>query len=458
MHVAFPRFKDYTFYDPLRAKEGFVETLPDGLTDDNGETEFDLNLQRFASATYRLRFMAQGYEAEGGRSVAAEAAVTVSPLTYLIGYKADGDLHYVNKDSERAVEFIAIDTEAKKVAVDGLKLQMIERRYVSVLTKQSNDTYKYESVKKEILVEEKALAIPAQGLQYELPTGQPGTYAIVIRDKSGTELHRVEYAVAGQGNLSRSLEKNAELQLILKKPDYAPGEEIEMQIKAPYTGAGLITIERDKVYQYRWFKTSTTRTTQKIRLPATFEGNGYVSVAFIRDVNSDEIFMSPLSFGVAPFSVSRERRTAKITVTTPDLAKPSEPFKIRYKTDRPTRIVLFAVDEGILQLAGYKTPDPLGYFFQKRALQVKTWQILDLILPEFKRFLAMSAPGGDAEGALGKNLTPFKRKREKPVAFWSGIIASDTKEQEVAYQLPDYFNGTLRVIGVAGSDEAVGGF
>ena len=455
---AFPRFKDYTFYDPLRAKEGFVETLPDGLTDDNGETEFDLNLQRFASATYRLRFMAQGYEAEGGRSVAAEAAVTVSPLTYLIGYKADGDLHYVNKDSERAVEFIAIDTEAKKVAVDGLKLQMIERRYVSVLTKQSNDTYKYESVKKEILVEEKALAIPAQGLQYELPTGQPGTYAIVIRDKSGTELHRVEYAVAGQGNLSRSLEKNAELQLILKKPDYAPGEEIEMQIKAPYTGAGLITIERDKVYQYRWFKTSTTSTTQKIRLPATFEGNGYVSVAFIRDVNSDEIFMSPLSFGVAPFSVSRERRTAKITVTTPDLAKPSEPFKIRYKTDRPTRIVLFAVDEGILQLAGYKTPDPLGYFFQKRALQVKTWQILDLILPEFKRFLAMSAPGGDAEGALGKNLNPFKRKREKPVAFWSGIIDSDTKEQEVAYQLPDYFNGTLRVIGVAVSDEAVGVF
>lgn len=453
---AFSRFKDYTFYDPLRAKDGFNENLPDGRTGDDGEAEFDLNLQRFAPATYRLRFMAQGYEAEGGRSVAAEAAVTVSPLAYLIGYKADGDLHYVGKDSQRSVDVIAINPEVQKVAIDGLKLQVIERRYVSVLTKQSNNTYKYESVKREILMEEKALTIPAAGFPYELPTAQPGTFAVVIRDKSGTELNRVEYAVAGQGNLSRSLEKNAELQLLLKKPDYAPGEEIEMQIKAPYTGAGLITIERDKVYQHRWFKANTTSTTQKIRLPANFEGNGYVSVAFIRDVNSDEIFMSPLSYGVAPFSVSRERRTAKITVMTPDLAKPSEPFRIRYKTDRPTRIVLFAVDEGILQVAGYKTPDPLGHFFQKRALQVKTWQILDLILPEFKRFLTMSAPGGDAEGALGKNLNPFKRKREKPVAFWSGILDADAKEREVVYQVPDYFNGTLRVMAVAVADESVG--
>ena len=51
---------------------------------------------------------------------------------------------------------------------------------------------------------------------------------------------------------------------------------------------------------------------------------------------------------------------------------------------------VFAIDEGILQVARYKNPDPLAYFFQKRMLQVETTQILDLMLPEFQRFLALT--------------------------------------------------------------------
>ena len=83
---------------------------------------------------------------------------------------------------------------------------------------------------------------------------------------------------------------------------------------------------------------------------------------------------------------------------------------------------MLAVDEGILQVARYKNPDPLGFFFQKRMLEVETRQILDLILPEFRRFLALAAPGGDARGGLRAALNPFNRKRKPPVAYWSGVI------------------------------------
>ncbi len=455
-YPAFASYPDYLFYDPLLAKEGYTEPLADATTDDKGEAEFDLNLQRFAKATYRLRLNVQGFEAEGGRSVAAEAAVLVSPLSYLVGYKADGDLNYIHKDSKRVVELIAIDPATKKTAVKALTLQWIERRYVSVLTKQENGTYKYESKQKEIKLEEKPLAIPAAGMRLKLATDKAGSFAYVIRDQDHTELNRIPYMVAGAANITRALDKNAELQLTLSKTDYAPGEEIEMQIKAPYIGAGLITIERDKVFSYRWFKTSTNSSVQKIKVPAGLEGNGYVSVAFVRSINSDEIFMSPLSYGVAPFSVSRAKRTTQITLNTPDLAKPGQAFRIRYKTDRPAKMVIYAVDEGILQVARYKTPDPLGYFFQKRALEVRTAQILDLILPEFKRLLALAAAGGDQEGALGKNLNPFKRKGQKPVAYWSGIVEAGPKEKELVYQVPDYFNGTLRVMAVAVTPDAIG--
>lgn len=454
---SFSKFRDYRFADPMRAKESHTDNLPDGETNDLGEAEFDLNLSRFAAATYRLRFLANGYEAEGGRGVAAETQVTVSPMPYLVGWKADGDLHYVSKDSQRSVQLIAVGPQAQKVTAAGVRAVLVERKYLSVLTKQWNGTYKYDSVRKEVVLGDKKLDIPEAGLKYALATDKPGDYAIILKNDKSQELNRVEWRVAGTANLTRSLEKNAELQLVLKNPDVAPGEELELQIKAPYTGAGLITIERDKVRSYQWFKTTTTASIQKIKVPEDLEGNGFVNVSFIRGIDSNEVFMSPLSYGVAAFSISRARRTAKVSVTTQDLLKPGENLKIKYSTDRPAKIVLFAVDEGILQVANYKTPDPLAYFFQKRALEVKTAQILDLILPEYSRIMA-SAPGGDGEEGGLRNLNPFKRRRDKPVAYWSGIIDAGPKEREVTYTIPDYFNGKLRVMAVAVAPDAVGVF
>ncbi len=453
---AFSQYKDFIFFDPNKADEKFTEDLKEEITNDSGQAEFDLGLNRFKEATYRLHFMARGFDAEGGRGVAAERSILVSPLKRLVGYKADGDLHYVTKDSKRSVTLIAIDSALKKIAAEDLKAAIIERRHISVLTKQDDGTYKYESVVKETVLTEKPLTVTPKGVGYALPTTKPGDLALEVRDGSGAALSRIEYTVAGHSNFARSLDKNAELQLVLGKADYNPGDDVELEIRAPYAGAGLITIERDKVYAYKWFKTEATSSVQHITLPADFEGNGYISVAFVRDLHSNEIFMSPLSYGTVPFSVSLARRTATVTLNTPAIIEPGSELKIRYKTDRPANIVIYAVDEGILQVAGYKTPAPLKYFFQKKALEVKTSQILDLILPEFKVLMSLSAPGGDEESDLGNNLNPFKRKQQKPVVYWSGIVPSDTKEREVHYAIPDYFNGSIRVMAVAVAPDAIG--
>lgn len=454
-YPAFRGFSDYKFYDPQRAKEGYNEPLKAQTTDAKGNAEFDLDLGKYAQATYRIEFLARAFEPEGGRSVAADCAVMVSDMDYLLGYKADGALNYVSRASKREVSLIAINPQAQKTRVSGLTLQLVERKFVSVLSKQSNDTYKYESRKKEVLLKESKLSIPADGYKLTLDTGKPGNFAYVLRDDKGMELNRVEYSVAGNGNVTRNLERNAELQLTLNKSDYTPGEEIEISINAPYTGAGLITIERDKVYATQWFKSTTLASVQKIRLPKNFEGNGYISVQYIRDPGSDEIFMSPLSHGVVPFATSLAARTNKLTLNAPEMIKPGQALKIKLSAEKPTRAVVFAVDEGILQVARYQTPDPLAMFFQKRMLEVQTSQILDLILPEFKKLLEASAPGGDAEAALGKNLNPFKRKRDKPVVYWSGIVEV-SGEKEFTYQVPDYFNGTMRIMAVAVNDQSIG--
>ena len=456
---AYPAFRahpDFSFYDPQRAKEGFSDTLPEAKTDANGDATVELNLSRYARATYRLSLLGKVFEPEGGRSVAAEASVLVSELPYLVGVKNDGDLGFVSRGSKRISTIIAIAPTAQKIATEGLTLQLVERKVVSVLMRQANETYRYESRRKEAVVSEQPLSVPAAGYALTLDTSKAGNYSYVLRDAAGVELNRIDYSVAGQGNVTRSLERNAELQLTLNKKDYQPGEDIEVSIRAPYVGAGLITIERDKVFTQTWFKTTTTASVQKIKLPKDFEGNGYVNVQFIRDPGSDEIFMSPLSYGVAPFATSLAQRTNTLKLSTPELTKPGEALKIKLTSERPTRAVVFAIDEGILQVARYKEADPLGFFFQKRALEVKSAQILDLILPEFKRLMASAAPGGDEAGANARNLNPFKRKGEAPAVYWSGIVDVPAGAKEFAYAVPDHFNGTLRVMAVAVSDSAVG--
>lgn len=455
-HPVFQKYSAFRFYDPMKAEKGFSERLPESETDDKGEAELKLNLERFASASYNVALQVNGFEADGGRSVSSQRSILVSPRDFLVGYKSDGKLDYVGKDSQRKVHFIAIDPTLKLSPTSGLKIQLIEQRYVSALVKQDNGTYKYQSVLKEKTLSEKPLAIPAKGLDYALPTNMPGDYVLLVRDARGTELNKVNFSVAGEANLARSLEKNAELQVKLNKRDYEPGESIKVNIRAPYRGAGLITIERDKVYSYKWFKTRSTNSVQSITLPQGMEGNAYVNVSFVRDLGSREIFMSPLSYGVAAFTISRDARRNKVSLDVPYLMRPGARIKIGYKAQHAGKIVVFAVDEGILQVANYKTPKPLKHFFRKKALEVETAQLMDLILPEYSVVRQFSAAGGGMYESESKNLNPFKRRSQKPVAFWSGIIDADGRGGQLDYQVPDYFNGSLRFMAVAVSQGSLG--
>ncbi|MDR1373670.1 MAG: hypothetical protein LBJ24_01725, partial [Treponema sp.] len=456
-HQYFRQYRDYHFQDPYLRENSYQEFLGTQSTGGEGEAEFILDLAKFEKATYALRFYAEAFEKGGGRNVSAEASLYVSPLPWLIGYKADGNLNYIQRNAVRKISLITINPQAERTAVRDITFSLMELRYVSALVRQPNGVYKYQSIQKEYPVSSEKIAIPAGGLDYTLPSGSPGEYRLVLAGPDGMEYNRISFTVAGTANIQRSLNRTAELEITLNKGDFTTGETIELMIKAPYAGAGLITIERDKVYAYKWFRSSGETSTQTITVPADLEGNGYVNVQYLRSRNSPEIFMSPFSYGAVPFSISRENRTNRISLDIPGEAKPGRDFVIKYSTLRRGKIVIYAVDEGILQLAGYRTPDPLGFFFQKRALEVRTAQILDLTLPEYSMVRALSAMGG-GEGyeELSGNLNPFKRRQNAPAAYWSGILDSGPEVREVSYKVPDYFNGTLRVMAVAVSSDALG--
>ncbi len=455
-HPWFKQYKDYQFTALKGDEKPYSETLQAAETDEKGEAHFDFDLARFTSGMYTLRFDTEGFEAAGGRAVSASTSTLVSTLPYLLGLKSQDSLNYVTKDSKHEAEVIAINPDLTKIAIPDAQVVIVERRYVSALMQQSDGTYKYHSVLKEISGEPKAFAVGATGSKFKIPTETPGDFVAVFKNKAGVELNRLGFSVAGEANLSRSLERNAELQVVLNKTDYKPGDEIELSIKAPYTGSGLITIERDKVFAHKWFKTSTTSAIEKIRIPAGVEGGAYVNVTFLRAIDSPEIFMSPLSYSVAPFSISLDEHKIELKVDAPALVKPGEKLNVKYSASKKTKLILYGVDEGILQVAGYKLPSPMNYFFQRQALQVLTYQLLDLLLPEYSVLQKLAAPGGDEAARLSKNLNPFKRKTDKPVVFWSGVLEAGSTPKTFSYEVPDYFNGNIKVMAVASNGSAFG--
>lgn len=458
--LRFDAYPGYRFSDPEDPGESYTESLPETHTDESGRALFDFGLERFSPGTYRLRFSAQAFEKSAGRSVYSDASLLVSPLTSIVGYKTDGDLDYIAREARRTVSFIAINADLERIDAANMQAELVEVQHVSVLTREPGGTYVYKSTPKRVPVSQSALRIPAAGYEYTLPTAIPGEYEMTLKNSNGVAVCTIPFSVTGTENLTRSLNQTAELEIKLNRKDYRPGEEIEIYVKAPYAGSGLITIEREKVYAYKWFSSHRNSFTEKIRIPNGLEGNGYVTVSFVRAPDSEEIFMSPLSYGVAPFSISLEGRRNRLTIDYPHEIRAGTEVPVSYRGSSPGKIVLFAVDEGILRAGGYESPDPLEFFFEKRALEVRTAQILDLILPDIAVQRRVQAAGGgvwDEEGA-SRYLNPFQRKHQDPVVFWSGIGEVDTRRRTISFPVPDYFNGTLRIMAVAVSQERLGSY
>ena len=161
--------------------------------------------------------------------------------------------------------------------------------------------------------------------------------------------------------------------------------------------------------------------------------------------------MSPLSYGVVPFSVNRDARTQPLTITAPAIVKPGEP--IAGRASRPTASRACSCSRSTkasCRSRATRRRDPLDFFFRKRMLEVDTAQILDLILPEFSAPRRHGRAGRRRQGdLLAQHLNPFKRKTEKPVACRGRASSTSSGEKEFTLHGARPFQRPLRVIAVA---------
>ena len=462
---SFPAFPEYQFLTPkddnVRLSR-ISQTLDEQQTNADGSASFTLPLQQYAAGSYRLVFSSEGFDGDGGDSVQSSRTALLSPLPTLVGVKADGELNYLKKQQQRTLQFIAVTKDLQQVALEALSLKLVEKRAQSSLVKQRDGTYQYQSIVQDVPLSESVFNIGAEGTVYKVPTADAGDFELQLF-QGDMLLGKLAFSVVGAGNISAMLEQNAALSVKLDKTDYKAGDWIELNITAPYTGSGLISIESDKVHAFSWFSSNTTSSIQRIRLPEGIEGNAYINVSYVRSSDSDALFISPLSYAVVPFNIDRSKRQLDISLIVPNEVRPGKAFSVSYKTDREADLLLYGVDEGILQVADYQLPDPLTHFLQKRALQVRSMQMLDLILPEFSALQRqLAGVGGDEERLMAmasrmmdKNLNPFARRAEQPGVFWLGKVAAGTTLQSAEVTVPASFSGNLKVMAVAVSDEAL---
>jgi len=458
----FGEWPGFSFHDRTtnHSVAGRTIELGETKTGEDGEASFQLPLGTIKDAAYRVTLMSEAFERNGGRSVRDSISQLVCPHDKVIGWKADGSLDTITKDGGRLLQLVAIDRNLKPVAVDNLRRRIIEVRQVSALTMQRNGNYAYVSTTKQNQISEEPLTLEAEILDWKIPTDKAGRFIMQLVDLDGAVLCSVPYQVVGKGNPNIALDRDTELSLQLSSTEVLPGGEVDVHLTAPYAGAGLITIERDTVIASQWFQSSDKATTVRIRIPDDAEGTYYINAAYIRGTSQPEVFHSPLSYAAAPLRVLAPEKELKLTLEAPAEVRPGKVVNFAVKSDRPSKVVVYAVDEGIHNITNYQLPRPLDFFLRKQALEVRTQQWLDLLIPEYRFLKNAAAFGGDGEGdddmALSLHLNPFKRRKEPPVVFWSGIVETGPQGRQVSWLVPDHFNGNLRVMAVGCRAGALG--
>ena len=162
------------------------------------------------------------------------------------------------------------------------------------------------------------------------------------------------------------------------------------------------------------------------------------------------------ALGLAWFSIDEAAHKLNVAIQAPDKTRPREPLTVPIQIGglapgEEAEVAVAAVDVGILNLTGYKTPDPRGYFFGQRKLAVDIRDLYGMLIDGMQGAAGALQTGGDSSGSLEGNLPT-----QPPLALFSGVVKVGADgAARVSFNLPA-FNGSVRGMAVAWSKSKVG--
>ncbi|MGH6985034.1 MAG: alpha-2-macroglobulin family protein, partial [Stellaceae bacterium] len=246
------------------------------------------------------------------------------------------------------------------------------------------------------------------------------------------------------------------LQVALDKPEYKPGDTMTVAVTAPSAGRLTVNVLGNKLLASQSVDVKQGLTEVKLQVGRDWGTGAYLLATLRRPLDAPAQRMPGRAIGVQWFSIDRAAKTLTLDMQTPSLVRPNSTLTIPVKVNGldpgdEARIVVAAVDVGILNLTNYKPPSPTDYYLGQRALSAEIRDLYGQLIDGMQGVRGQIHTGGD-EGAQLQASPPAG----PPVAFYSGIVTVGADgSAQVSFDVPD-FEGTLRVMAVAWSKDKVG--
>ncbi|MFZ1728488.1 MAG: MG2 domain-containing protein [Bacteroidota bacterium] len=454
------RFSAYDFSNSSVSDSRIENEMIEGVLDDEGRARINYALP----ADLRSSGMLEGAMYVSvfdltGRTVSRVQPFTVSTNAYHLGIKSGGTYFGVNKNLDFG--FVAVDRKDNPQRNFKADVKLVRVEWQTVLKKDYSDRYYYASEEKQIVEWEKRINLNDE-TKFNFAVKRSGKYQLRIAKAGSAEYQKTEFYAYGWASNSASsfeVDKEGRVDIVFDKTKYRPGDNAKVLFMCPFGGRLLITVERNGVYHHQYVDVEKRSVEVTIPVTGDYLPNAYVTATLFRahKRESDSPFL--VGHGFASMSVEKKENHLPLSISAPDRVKPgtTQTITIQTAAQRDVYVTLAAVDEGILQITGFGTPDPYATMYAKRALHVSSHDLYKFLLPEILR--AASSVGGDGydEESARKRTNPIATNRFTLFSFWSGIKRSDANGKvRVTIKLPQ-FNGEARLMAVAYTAERFAG-
>ena len=431
-----------------------LEKLPN--TDDNGKASFAVTLDKEPDVTRPVEAQIVVRMAEaGGRAVERKLTLPVIPAGPMIGVKPLFSGRSLGQGENATFDVVVAAPDGTSLARSGLHYELlkVETKYQWY---RRDGVWDFEPMKTTRRVADGQVNVAAdKPARISLPV-QWGRYRLEVStgDRSGP-LTSLSFDAGWFAEASADTPDL--LEIALDKPEYAPGESMTVAVTARTAGKVTLNVIGDRLVST--VTQGVAAGTAQLRVPVGNDwGTGaYVVATLRRPLDTAAERMPGRAIGVQWFSINRKAHTLALDMTLPALLRPNSALGVPIKVGglnpgEAARIVVAAVDVGILNLTGYKPPAPDDYYLGQRRLTADIRDLYGQLIDGMQGARGQIKTGGDA-GAVELQASP---PTQKPLALYSGIVAvKPDGTAEVVFDIPD-FAGTARVMAVAWSKDKVG--
>jgi uncharacterized protein YfaS (alpha-2-macroglobulin family) len=431
-----------------------IENLPE--SDANGVATFPVSLSKPPTSTrpQEAQIFIRMAEA-GGRAVERKIVLPVTPAAAMIGVKPLFGDKNVAEGEKAAFDIVFVSAEGQSLARDGLRYELLklESRYQWY---RQNSSWEFEPVKSTKRVADGDVTVAANQPARITLSPQPGRYRLDVKSNDADgPLTSVQFDVGWYSD--GSADTPDLLETSIDKSEYQAGDTMVVSVNARTAGKLTVNVLGDRLLTTQTTDAKEGTTQVKIPVGKDWGTGAYVVATLRRPLDAAALRMPGRAIGLKWFGIDKKARTLQVTLSPPALVRPNTALKLPVKLTglnpgEDAKVVVAAVDVGILNLTNYKPPAPDDYYLGQRRLTAEIRDLYGQLIDGMQGTRGQLKTGGDGAGAELQGAPPT----QKPLALYSGIVtvASDGTA-EISFDIPE-FAGTARVMAVAWTASKLG--